>query len=184
MNQDQMRLTAEEWRPVKGFECFYQVSDQGQVRSLDRIARNGREVHGRILRPGRNKGYLQVSLNVDGKGHNRAVHALVAEAFIGPRPLGLDVCHNNGKRDDNRAANLRYDTRKGNFADCVVHGTRQRGSKSHRAKLTEADVLEIAASTATVSELASRYGVHKVTIRDIFAGRSWAWLTQAERRAA
>jgi hypothetical protein len=50
--------------------------------------------------------------------------------FIGPRPDGLDVCHNNGDRLDNQVGNLRYGTRSENMLDTVPHG-RSRASRTH-----------------------------------------------------
>jgi len=74
----------------------YLVSDQGRVRRIG----------GGILKPQRNtKGYLKISL---GRGRQRLVHRLVAEAFHGPGPAGHDVDHLNWDRKDNRAANLRW----------------------------------------------------------------------------
>lgn len=126
----------ETWRPVVGYEGRYEVSDQGRVRSLDRVIhymRNGdprtQRWPGRLLSPSRNnRGYPQVSL-----GYNRThlVHWLVAAAFIGPRPDGLVVCHNNGDQTDNRPENLRYDTLSGNMQDSVRHGTNRNARKTH-----------------------------------------------------
>ena len=50
------------------------------------------------------------------------VHILIAEAFLGPRPEGLEVCHNDGNRNNNRPDNLRYDTRSSNNLDAYDHG--------------------------------------------------------------
>ena len=54
------------------------------------------------------------------------VSHLVADAFIGPRPLGMLVLHKNDIRDDNRARNLRYGTHKENVADSFRNGGRTR----------------------------------------------------------
>lgn len=60
--------------------------------------------------------------------HNHAtsvttsVHRLVALAFIGPCPEGMEVLHINGEPDDNRLENLRYGTRAENVADTIRHG--------------------------------------------------------------
>ena len=67
----------EEWRPVKDYIDYF-VSNWGRIKSL----KSGEE---RILKPGINKGHLQVELRKDGEGHNKQVHRLVAEAFI-PNP--------------------------------------------------------------------------------------------------
>lgn len=117
----------EEWRPVLGSEGAYEVSSFGQVRSLDRhitYLRNGvtsgRTLRGRVLKQQRDRyGYLRVAIG----GRMRKVHTLVVEAFLGPRPPGMEVCHADGSRDNNHISNLRYDTRAGNAADALKHGT-------------------------------------------------------------
>lgn len=64
-------------------------------------------------------GYPKVMLHRNGIQHHRTVHSLVAEAFIGPRPDGLDICHGNNNASDPNVDNLRYDTRKANEADKI-----------------------------------------------------------------
>jgi len=168
----------ETWKPVVGYEGLYEVSDRGNVRSMGRITA-GRRLRGRTLRPGRWKGgHLFVVLWKDGQARNRAVHSLVAEAFLGPRPEGHEVCHTDGDSTNNRPENLRYDTRKGNVADMVKHGRLVRGSRHPNAKLTEADVVEIRRAYAdrrsTQAELAARYGVSQNVISRIVRWRMWA----------
>lgn len=122
-----MSIQTEQWRPVVGWEHQYEVSNQGRVRSLDRyipaVNRDGsgrlNRVKGIVLKgtPDRD-GYMKVNLrNGLGNVRTRMVHTLVAEAWIGPRPLGNDVCHGPCGTHDNRLVNLRYDTRAANEAD-------------------------------------------------------------------
>lgn len=125
----------EAWRPVPGFEGFYEVSDQGRVRSLARSWSTGfgtRCKPATLLHPhvGAN-GYKGLSLKVAGGQDTRNVHSLVAEAFIGPRPEDMDVCHENGDKTDNRVENLRYDTRNGNMRDQVRLGEHHGATKTH-----------------------------------------------------
>ncbi len=61
----------------------------------------------------------------------RTIHTLVAAAFIGPRPDGMDTCHNNGDKTDNRLDNLRYDTKSANAFDTLKHGTNRAANKTH-----------------------------------------------------
>lgn len=126
----------ESWKSVVGYEGIYEVSDQGRVKSLARTVKHGnggyKEVPDRILKahPDR-KGYLGVSLHKGSKASRKrfTVHSLVARAFIGPRPEGLDVCHNDGDKQNNWVENLRYDTRKENILDAVRHGTHTMSSR-------------------------------------------------------
>ena len=113
----------EVWKPVVGFEGLYEISDQGRVRSLDRIVyviRADGEVserfyRGRVLRPGpRPSGHLTVVIG--GATHN--VHTLVLTAFTGPRPFpDAQARHLNGDEKDNRVENLCWSTRAENTRD-------------------------------------------------------------------
>jgi hypothetical protein len=119
----------EEWRDVPGYEGLYQVSDKGRVRSLDRVVPDSRwglnRKPGKVLQPNPHSvmGYLRVVLYRQGVRRNFDVHQLVALAFIGLRPEGMEVCHNSGDVNDNRVENVRYDTRSGNMRDRARHGT-------------------------------------------------------------
>lgn len=90
--------TPEEWRPVVGYEGYYEVSDHGNVRSLDRVVPRGRHtqtVIGRALSPSaKPSGHMQVSIiGADRKQRTRMVHQLVLDAFVGPCPEGMEACH-------------------------------------------------------------------------------------------
>lgn len=87
----------EEWRPIRGWEGKYYVSNMGRIRN-----RNGL-----ILRPEVTKqGYLRVKLKNRGHVLHARVHRLVAEAFV-PNPEGKPcINHINEHKDDNRAENL------------------------------------------------------------------------------
>jgi hypothetical protein len=128
-------MSTEEWRPVVGYEGLYEVSSEGRVRSLDRITggKRRRRIRGQMLTPtphpdGRR---VAVSLCKDGIQRAPAVHRLVAAAFLGPRPVGLDICHGDGNGFNNAVANLRYDTRSANLLDSVRHGTHPWARRTH-----------------------------------------------------
>lgn len=120
------------WKPIPGYEGSYEVSNDGQVRSLDRIRRSGVPMRGRIRKQATSKGgHKRVHLSLDGNTKYILVHHAVMEAFVGPRPDGLVCCHDNGNPADNRLENLRYDTLSENSMDSVVHGTCFQSSKTH-----------------------------------------------------
>jgi hypothetical protein len=128
----------EQWRAVVGYEGLYEVSDQGRVRSVDRVvAYDGRHgptkmhLRGRILKPYPGR-YHTVNLSAVGRRLIvRPVNTLVAEAFLGPRPNGMQCCHNNGDPGDNRLENLRWDTPSSNMQDTKLHGTCHESNKTH-----------------------------------------------------
>ena len=98
-----------EWKPVKDYEGIYEVSNDGQVRSLDRTDCAGRSLKGKIL-TGMNHslGYHTVKLARDGSYKVAYVHRLVAQAFLGDSDLQVD--HINGDKRDNRVENLEWVT--------------------------------------------------------------------------
>ena len=128
-------MTTEQWRPVAGWEGFYEVSNQGRVRSLDRVVQTTagpRRYLGKPLRTGVNRhGYPMVHLSAAGRtGKTAKVHRLVLEAFTGPGPAGMEACHNNGDRTDARLANPRWDTPSANQHDRRLHGTDRQAAKT------------------------------------------------------
>lgn len=128
-------LPDEEWRPVPNFERWYEVSNHGRVRSLDRRGehRNGRPFYrGQLLKPGKSRrGRLVVILRKNGEHKQWQLHRLVAEVFIGPCPPGLECCHNDGNHLNNHVSNLRWDTRSSNQLDQVKHGQHVHARKTH-----------------------------------------------------
>lgn len=176
------RTIREEWRPVPGHPG-YEVSDQGRVRSTDRWrwrrhARGGfhwRFLPGKILRTSVGwGGYHMVHLG----NPLRTVytHQLVLRVFKGPPPKGLEACHENEIKADNRLSNLKYDTHSNNILNSAEHGASNRGSRHYRSKLTEADVRSIRRSPLRVCDLAEKYGVNEASIRDVLSRQTWGWL--------
>lgn len=125
---------------------------------------------------------MQVSLHRNGKGRTLYVHTLVLEAFIGPRPLGMEACHKDGKPGNNKVGNLYWGTHKKNMEDSVAHGTsknRARGEDRKNTKLTEAKVRRIRnrlADGGSRRKVAAEFNVTRGAINSIAKGESWAWL--------
>jgi len=113
----------ETWRPIPGYEGYYECSDLGNVRSIDRLIGN-RLFKGKILkRLLGSHGYYTVVLSKDGKVKTRTIHSLVMLTFIGPPPEGLEVLHGEGGPADNSLSNLKYGTRSENMHDMRRDGT-------------------------------------------------------------
>jgi hypothetical protein len=187
----EVRDEPEEWRPVPDYEGLYEVSDLGHVRSVRRTVIDSRGVPrtfpSRNLRPrGGNPGYREVTLYRDGIRWQVRAHVLVALAFIGPRPLGMEVAHRNGNPSNNRLTNLRYATPASNSADRIAHGTSNHGARNGNARLSDADVEDVKQALAAGQlqrEIAARYGVTRTTISAIATGRSWKLGTPTAARA-
>lgn len=120
-----MNKEVEEWRDVPEYEGYYQVSNMGRVRSLDRtvICSDGRErfYKGRVIEGVLNKdGYRQASLYREGIGMSYNLSQLVAMAFLGHELNGntLVVDHINGDKSDDRLENLRIVTNRTNVTTC------------------------------------------------------------------
>lgn len=120
----------EHWKDIEGYDGMYQVSDLGNVRSLDRINSYGRFVKGRPRKQFINNatGYCYVNLSKGGKVANLLVHRLVALAFV-ENPNGKPtVNHINENKQDNRAQNLEWMT----LPENLQYGTHNERSKKNR----------------------------------------------------
>lgn len=161
----------EEWRSVVGYERLYEVSNQGAVRSLPRKGGNNRTYGGGSLAlKVRTNGYLYVPLSREGKHKWVYVHKLVAEAFIGPRPLGMEVCHGPAGKLENSSWNLGYGTHQKNELD------RLRDHTHNTQKLTAMDVKEARRRHAvgeSTPALAKEYGVTAANMWYIVTRKTW-----------
>lgn len=110
----------EQWKPVKGFEGRYEVSNMGRVRST--IDNHGRAVENiRALREASN-GYMYLNLWSNGKMTTKHVHKIVAEAFVEKSENAQCVNHKNGDKTDNRAENLEWCTYSENMRHAYENG--------------------------------------------------------------
>ncbi len=182
MSEGQLTTEQEEWRPVVGFEGQYEVSNLGRVKSLPRFVAhktNGSmRVHGTILKQIKVMGYMTVPLTVGQKGNTKRVHCLVLEAFVGPRPVGMEARHFPDRdRNNNRANNLRWGTKLENAADKHKDGTMVRGEMVKVGKLTAEKVREIRRlhNTGEYSqeELAEMFEIAQTGISCIVRRKTW-----------
>ncbi len=137
------------WKLIPGYGDTYLVSDKGRVKSFCK----GTE--GTILRPSvTSSGYKKVAP----RGKIKTVHALVADAFIGPCPEGYEILHKDGNKLNDCASNLEY--------------VKQ---NSTRVKLTPTDIDFIRAQKPPrqnpAKELAEKFGVSAGHIYKIWGKR-------------
>lgn len=137
----------EKWKSVKGYEGYYEVSNLGQVRSVDRLLPHNRGES--RLQPGKllkgevtYQGYKRVRLSKFSKTKKFNVHRLVAEAFIGGYPSGKVINHIDENKANNKVENLEYITQKEN----INHGSsmkRRAASQSISVKGTNIKTGEV-----------------------------------------
>jgi len=179
--------TAEEWRYIKNYESFYQVSNMGNVRSVGRmtILKNGinRFCIGQILTPSLNRGkYHIVSLSKDAVSITKTIHQLVAQTFIN-NPSGYkQLNHINGIKTDNRAVNLEWCSDKHNKQHAKLHGLKNDvGEYNPNSKINENQVRVILkCGDIKNSELAKIFGVSPSMIGRIKKRTSWKHLQRLD----
>lgn len=161
------QFIGELWRPVKGYEGWYEVSSFGRVRSVDRVIlrRNNSVMHlkGKIKEETDDgHGYWQVMLYKNGIGKGIKVHRLVAEAFIEiPEHLKhlpldkIDINHKNENKKDNMVENLEWCTRQYN----INYGT----AKERRCKKVSHPVVQYTMKGEYVNEYPSIHEANRQT---------------------
>jgi len=174
----------ETWKQIPGYGGHYRASSLGRIKSLPRIVRK-RHQHGKIMsqkygeqilfpqKPDRD-GYFHVHLSVDGVKINRTVHRLVLEAFTGPRPDGMESCHNNSNPTDNRPENLRWDTHANNNGDRLRRGNYATGENHPMSKLSDRCVATIYRSGLSAKEIVLKYRISKTQAHRIINGNHGA----------
>ena len=160
-------IDCEIWKPVLHWEGLYEVSDLGNVRSLDRIIyrKNGVPMRhrGKALRPTLNEGRggrLSVHLRDGNRAERREVHVLVCQSFHGPKPSeGMVAAHWDGDASNNKETNIRWATQAENMADAMRHGTLWRGGSGRRP----AHAKEVVNSV--IADIRGGYSVSDVAMR-------------------
>lgn len=166
------------WAPIKSNDS-YEVSADGRVRSKARVVQrsNGvpRRVRERILVPAKaGKGYEVVCLYRDGRGAQRYVHHLVAEAFLGDRPEGAEVNHKDLDKANNSLDNLEYVTKAENMAHAKAAGRLNGSPKYTPDQIRQGHAL--ASSGMLYREAASICGMNQDALEAACRGDNWSHL--------
>jgi len=175
-------VETEIWADISGYEGEYQVSSQGRVRSVERVAyylRAGVEIMRKhrsvVLAPNDNgNGYLSVCL---GRDNRRYVHRMVCAAFCDNHDSLPEVNHKDGNTQNNVASNLEWCNRLYNIGYKETTDTQLKGDRAWNAKLNNANVKQIKSMVhnkeARQCDIAKAFGVSRETICGILHGRTW-----------
>ena len=169
-----MEKVNEQWKPIKGFEGLYEVSDLGRVKSVSRVIARGdvrQTVNERILSPKLSKkGYLIVGLHRNGSSLYRYIHRLVGDAFLERPDCECEINHINEDKMDNRVENLEWCTHTAN----VNHGTGR--CRHDRAVARPCSCYtengQYIRSYVSITEAARELGVGKSSILAAIVGKS------------
>jgi hypothetical protein len=182
--------TLEVWKDVVGYKGFYQVSNFGNVKSLDREVSPKNRVpywrKGKICKQSKsNLGYMTVGFTVNNVKVNKYVHRLVAEAFITNINNYPQVNHIDCNKTNNRMYNLEWCTNSENHIHASKNGLNKlhlhrvaySGEENGRALLTKEQVLEIKQKYIpykySAKKLSKEYGVSESCITHILNNTSW-----------
>lgn len=174
----------EVWKDIKGYEGYYQVSNLGGVKSVDRIitTENGviqKYKEKKLSLGDSGRGYKVITLNKNGKRKRFKVHRLVAIAFLANPENKPQVNHIDGIRDNNKIENLEWVTGSENVQHAFDNGLKKssKGQSHGMSILTEDKVLEIRAIYAkggiSQKKLGLLFGVCESSVRNIVNKISW-----------
>ena len=157
------KVNTENWKPVREYWEYYEVSDSGDVR------RRGGSV---TLKPTiSSNGDRKVMLFADGVLRHKLISDIVLEAFVGPRPRGCECWHLNDDPGDNRLSNLAWSPPRAEHTRSVSPET---PNQRKRFRCTDAEVAEVErllGQGMTGAEISKRCGVSEPTVSRIKTGR-------------
>lgn len=173
------------WKPINGYEGLYEVSNLGNIKTLERIYLSGNgkkainKVKEKLIKTYNNgHGYSYVSLRKNGIKTAISVHRIVAKEFI-PNINNLKcVNHKNGIKNDNRVENLEWCTYKENSEHAKQIGLIKSGELHHNSLLTNKQVLEIrnkySSKNFTLKMIGDEYGINYRTVSQIVNYKRYA----------
>lgn len=168
------KLREQVWLDIGGFEGYYQVSNYGNVRSINRVITDTRGIKykrkGVNLKLRRDKdGYLVVNLKKESKNYSFKVHRLVAEAFIENPNLLPEVNHKDEIKSNNYVDNLEWCDRKynNNYGTMRERIRISQGIKIYGVNIENGKKIYF----DSMSEV-ERYGFNKHCVRDCVRGRN------------
>lgn len=163
--------------PVTNYEDSYAISDDGVVKSLQRLTNHGRLRKGKVLKTAVGAyGYHLVSLSKNGVVKTYRVHRLVAEAFLPASCHGADVHHRDHDKTNNQVDNLCFVSATENMKAASEAGRLDGLSRGRGRKLSADEVKEIKLRLAQGEaelEIAKIFGVSRRMINYIKNKKVW-----------
>lgn len=160
------RVALENWKPVKGYEDLYAVSNTGMVKSYDRKVWNGNGYYnkkGRILKKSKTTtGYWKVELYKAGKRKSKKIHRLVAKSFI-PRVDGKNLInHKDGNPLNNNVNNLEWCNQSENMQHAYDTGLIDSNFTKYKEEITREYIVN---KDTNVKGLSQKYNCSETSIR-------------------
>lgn len=167
------------WKAIQGYEGYYEISDSGLVRSLDRVVPDSKlgfkHLKGKMMKLAesvgktRDSGYYVVNLRRNHISDVRPIHRLVAERFL-KNPLGLPtVNHKDGNKRNNNVSNLEWVSYSENNIHALENGLRNpRGTYIRQMNLDGSPIAEF----KSVCEASRNTGIGRGMISHCVNGRT------------
>ena len=188
-----MRKNKETWKDIPNYVGFYQISNLGNVRSLEReiTRRDGliKRFHSQRLRPGiASNGYLTVSLSKNGIGTTYLIHRMIGDAFILNTKNKAEINHKDGNKLNNSISNLEWVSSSENSihahkSGLIIftserrhnHSISKKGIKNPASKLTEKDIIDIKSllETKKQKEISAIYNINQSVVSRIKNNKTW-----------
>jgi hypothetical protein len=182
-------MEKETWKTVADTNGLYEVSCMGRIRRTAKMRSDRWDSRGELVYGSLCEGYMRIVLCVNGDRKHCRVHRLVAMAFLGICPDGMQVNHKDLDKSNNKVSNLEYVTPLDNVHHAIRGGVRwvPRGSQCRRAILDETDVTQIRNAHAGADRkygmyqlLAEMYGVSPRTIKAVVLRQNWKHVSNAK----
>lgn len=146
----------EEWKPVVGYEKFYEISNYGNCRRIGSK---------RNLKPHINSaGYIRYGLSVNGKNKYKFAHRLEGEAFLDNPYNKKQINHIDGNKTNNLITNLEWCNQSENIQQQYKDGRISRKINGKIFCVEENRIFN------TVEEAANAYNVHRRSIYNVLNG--------------
>ena len=167
----------EEWKPISGYEGFYEVSNLGNVRSVDRYVRSGngnlRKIPSRPVAQVVTHGYKVVCLSRNNKQKCIRVHKIVCSEFNRAGAPDEVVNHTDGDKMNNRADNLEWVTHQENVVHAVetgLFGERAKKATPEVVAAIRAEYIPYDRKHSTIA-LGRKYGIDPAYVWRIINGQ-------------